>query len=328
MTDDDDGGVAFGTIDADDGGVAYGTTDGDERERDPRIIAHRGFAGVAPENTLAAFEAVADGRHPAAMIELDVMPCADGTPVVFHDVRLDGDRDARGITDGEGVVWETPSEVVRAAKVLDTDQTVPTLAEVLDSLPTGVGVNVELKNPGTLDLRPGEALAAAEVTARRELWDPFVEDVVAELSGESRELLVSSFCEAAIASVRELAPEVPVAPLLSHSIEDGISVVERYECEAIHPRLEMIGGTPFFEQPRGSHTEPSSDGVDVLAAAADLGCAVNVWTVRTWRQADTLRTAGVDGLIADYPGLLAWERHEASSTRDGAGRSREDGDDE
>ena len=49
-------------------------------------IAHRGGAGLMPENTLAAFrDAVARGCDGA---ELDVQLSSDGEVVVFHDYRL------------------------------------------------------------------------------------------------------------------------------------------------------------------------------------------------------------------------------------------------
>ena len=52
----------------------------------PLIIGHRGASAVAPENTLAAFEAAisagADG------IEFDVRLSRDGVPVVIHDETL------------------------------------------------------------------------------------------------------------------------------------------------------------------------------------------------------------------------------------------------
>ena len=49
----------------------------------PLIMAHRGFRGVAPENTMAAFRAaVAAG---ADGIELDVHLTRDGVPVILHD---------------------------------------------------------------------------------------------------------------------------------------------------------------------------------------------------------------------------------------------------
>src|ERR1041385_5599489 len=62
----------------------------------PWIIAHRGGAGLKPENTLAAFrDAVARGGDGA---ELDVQLSRDGEVVVFHDNRLKPEicRDASG----------------------------------------------------------------------------------------------------------------------------------------------------------------------------------------------------------------------------------------
>jgi glycerophosphoryl diester phosphodiesterase len=267
------------------------------------MIAHAGFAGVAPENTLAAFRAIADGTHPAAMVEIDVMPCADGTPVVFHDNRLDAGDDSRGLTDGSGVVWETAREEVLAARVLDTQETVPTLEDALEVLTPEVGVNVELKNPGTSDVRPGESLDRDEVDRRRDRWDPFVERVIGILEGVASERLVSSFHEPAVAAVRDLAPDFQVGTLVGGSTEDSLAVAKRYDCEAIHPHVNVIQGTSFpGEPPNGS--DRSDDGIDIVAAAQDLGCAINVWTVRTWYEAERLAAAGVDGVIADYPNLL------------------------
>ena len=273
----------------------------------PRIIAHRGFAGVAPENTLGAFEAVGDGRHQADMIEFDVMPSKDGDVVVFHDHRLDdrGKTASRGITDGTGVVWEIPTETLCNATILGSDETVPLLAEVLDVVPPTIGLNVELRNPGTFDIRFGEALPDSHVADRRTMWDPFVERVVTLLDDVRHELLFSSFCEAAIASARDIAPDIPVGVNVHDSIEDALSIVDEYECEGIHPRLNMIKGTPFFETSYGSVRDPDFGDIDLLTEATDRAIDVNVWTIKTWRHAGVFDRAGVDGLIADYPGLNA-----------------------
>lgn len=269
----------------------------------PRTIAHRGFAGTFPENTVAA--ALAAAETGADMIEVDVMPCADGEVVVFHDERLDGVGGSRGITDGRGVVWETPCEEVREASVLDTPETVPTLGEVLDALSPDVGVNVELKNPGTSDLRAGEALSADALAERRAVWEPFVADVLSVVADAGHEFLFSSFCEAAIAAVSDLAPDLATAALVGDSIADGLAIARRYDCEAIHPPVSAIGAIPSFEgSPRPE--DQSSEEPDLLESASRLDCDVNVWTVRTWYQAAKLREAGVDGLIVDHPDLLAY----------------------
>lgn len=264
----------------------------------PRTIAHAGFAGVAPENTLAAFRAVADGTNPAEMVELDVLPCADGTPVVFHDNRLDAGADSRGITDGTGVVWETARAEVLAARVLDTRETVPRLDAALDVLLPAVDVNIELKNPGTFDVRPGELLDRNEVADRRGRWDPFVERIVDLLDGMTGEPLVSSFHEPALAALRDIAPELRAGALVGESVEDALAIVDRYDCEAVHPRVNAIVGA------RPVTPRASDDEIDLLAAARARGCTVNAWTVRTRQEAARCSVAGVDGLIADYPNLL------------------------
>ncbi|MEL7451316.1 MAG: glycerophosphodiester phosphodiesterase family protein [Pseudomonadota bacterium] len=52
----------------------------------PGIVAHRGYAGAFPENTLPALRAAFDaGVH---AVEFDVQLSADGHPFVLHDVNL------------------------------------------------------------------------------------------------------------------------------------------------------------------------------------------------------------------------------------------------
>jgi len=50
------------------------------------IIGHRGYAAVAPENTLASLEAALTAGARAVEFDLHVASC--GTPVLFHDVNL------------------------------------------------------------------------------------------------------------------------------------------------------------------------------------------------------------------------------------------------
>ncbi|WP_049928016.1 glycerophosphodiester phosphodiesterase [Halopiger goleimassiliensis] len=272
---------------------------------EPTAVAHRGYAGVAPENTVGAAVAAAE-RDETAMIEIDVQPAACGTPVVIHDERLEGQRAGRPLTDAEGPVRETPLETLQSARVLGTDETVPTLARLLEALPETVGLNVELKNPGVpaADLRTGEALSDAERERRREGWQPFVERVVAECDAFDGEVLFSSFCEGALAALRDVTPDYPAAALVWDDLEAGLEVARRYDCEAIHPPKTAIAGTDLAGTAYAGFPgeEPT---VDVLEVAHDEGMVVNVWTVETWLEADQLAAAGVDGVIVDYPGLVS-----------------------
>jgi glycerophosphoryl diester phosphodiesterase len=60
----------------------------------PLVIAHRGASGLAPENTLAAFQLAVDLG--ADGIELDVQLAADGQPVIIHDQWVDRTTNASG----------------------------------------------------------------------------------------------------------------------------------------------------------------------------------------------------------------------------------------
>ncbi|MCB0506008.1 MAG: glycerophosphodiester phosphodiesterase, partial [Cyclobacteriaceae bacterium] len=51
-----------------------------------KVIAHRGFSGVAPENTLAAFQKAIEAG--ADYFELDVHTTKDDSLVVIHDTTV------------------------------------------------------------------------------------------------------------------------------------------------------------------------------------------------------------------------------------------------
>ena len=59
-----------------------------------RVVAHRGNSAVAPQNTLAAFEAA--WRAGADCVEMDVQLTADGRVVVIHDDTVDATTDGTG----------------------------------------------------------------------------------------------------------------------------------------------------------------------------------------------------------------------------------------
>jgi glycerophosphoryl diester phosphodiesterase len=281
---------------------AAGTDDGSPTDLD--TIAHRGFAGENPENTVAAAEAAAGVRgqsagdgateRPADRIEIDVVPTGDGDVVVFHDDGLaERDGGARGLTDADGIVWETDTATVTNAEVLESGETVPRLSTLLEAVPADVGVDVELKNPGRTDLRFAEKLPEAERPERRAAWQPFVDRVVDTLDDHDNEFLLSSFYEGALAAARE-ASSYAVAPVLWRSAADGLAIAREHDAEAVHPPTDLIAGTPFY---RGSSDIGGGSLVEIAHAE---GRDVNVWTVETWYEADRLAAAGVDGLIADY----------------------------
>lgn len=110
------------------------------------IIAHRGGATAAPENTFASFEqGILDG---AVWLEVDVQEDADGEVVVMHD------RDFKRIGGKNLAVHEATKAELSTLDVGGyfadkySDQRVPTLREVLEWAKGKVGLFIELKYYG------------------------------------------------------------------------------------------------------------------------------------------------------------------------------------
>lgn len=100
-------------------------------------FAHRGLHGPnRPENSRAACAAAVAAGHG---IEIDVQLSADGVPVVFHDTTLDR------MTPAHGAVRDTPLEVLARLRLAGTNETIPTLADILALVAGRVPVLIELK---------------------------------------------------------------------------------------------------------------------------------------------------------------------------------------
>lgn len=105
-----------------------------------RPFAHRGLHGPGIiENSRAAFQAAIAAGHG---IELDVQASADGQAMVFHDYDLARLADARG----KLAAWSA-AELGRF-HFLGSDETIPTLAEILALIGGRAGLLIEVKSPG------------------------------------------------------------------------------------------------------------------------------------------------------------------------------------
>lgn len=108
---------------------------------DQRIvrIGHRGAAGHAPENTLAAVRAgLALGVD---FVEVDLQRTRDGRLVVMHDATVDR------TTNGSGLVSDMTWEELRRFDAGHGER-VPSLEEVLEEARGRAGVMLEVKAPG------------------------------------------------------------------------------------------------------------------------------------------------------------------------------------
>lgn len=110
-----------------------------------QIFAHRGFSGYYPENTMLAFQKVAE-ETVADGIELDIQLTKDGEIVIMHDEMLDR------TTNGSGWLKDHTLEELKMLSVgvnvkgFFPRQTIPTLREYFTWLKTTKLItNIELK---------------------------------------------------------------------------------------------------------------------------------------------------------------------------------------
>ena len=120
-----------------------------------RPIAHRGWHGPGrPENSLAAAEAAAEAGF---AIECDIQRSADGEAMVFHDDALDR------LTPARGPLAERTAADLRRLPLGGSDETLPTLAELLARIAGRAALICEIKSGFAGDMRL--AARAAEIAA-------------------------------------------------------------------------------------------------------------------------------------------------------------------
>lgn len=229
-------------------------------------IAHRGGAGLAAENTMAAFaRSYALGVR---YLETDVRLTADGELVVFHDATLDR------VTDGRGSVGLRTAAQLGELRV-GGRHPIPTLTDVLQSFPNAY-FTIDLK-----DERAGGQLArvllqtgSAHRVCVAGAWDSWLRRL--------REHVGPELCTAL--GWRDLA-----ALVASSHARVGLPGM-RYRGTFAHVPLR-IGRLPVY-------------GERLIARARALGIAIIVWTVDDPDQMHRLLDAGVAGIITDRPDIL------------------------
>ena len=299
------------------------------------LQGHRGARGLAPENTLPAFErALALGVD---TLELDVGVTRDGVVVVGHDPVLNPDV-ARG-PDGRWIEKKGPAisaltfaelsrfDVGRLkpdtnyAKRFPEQVPVdgarhPRLADVFALVRAAgnsrVRFNIETK---ISPLAPLETLPPG----------PFAHKVIEEIrrAGMQRRATIQSFDWRTLQFVQKEAPEIATVYLSAQQRfldticagpKAGAPSTPASECGA-SPwtagfQLAQHGSVPKMVRAAGGRIwSPEYRDIDaaLLKEAHDLGLRVVVWTVNDPVQIARMLDLGVDGIISDRPDLVQVE---------------------
>jgi glycerophosphoryl diester phosphodiesterase len=257
---------------------------GDSARR-PVVIAHRGGAGLWPENTLHAFErALVAG---ADVIEMDVRSTRDGRLVIHHDESVERTTDGRGRVADHTLAdlkrldaahrW-TP-DGGRTYPLRGAGLTVPTLEEVLSRFDGDDGARfvIEIKQ----DAPP---LAEPLCRALRE-------------HGAAARVLVASFRQTTLDDFRRACPEVATSAALSEGYQ-FLALFKAGLGDSYSPAMQALQAP---ERLRGWQVLTR----EFVESAHRLNLHVHVWTINDPDDMRRLLDMGVDGIITDYPDRLA-----------------------
>jgi glycerophosphoryl diester phosphodiesterase len=277
------------------------------------LQGHRGARGLAPENSLAAFERALEIG--VSTLETDVHLSAEGVPVLHHDPRLNADltRDANGVwlvapgpllkdltlaqlraydlgraKPGSNMANNFPQQQPR-----DGEQ-VPTLAQLFARVKQrgaeAVRFNLEVKMHPQ---QPGD----------RPAWEQIVDALLAEVkaAGMAGSVTIQGFDWRALQRVHERAPALPTACLSSQTprydtISSGLWTAGLMLAEhGSLPKMVKAAGCTIWSP---NHADLNAA---LVKEAQALGLRVLPWTVNERADMDRLIGWGVDGLITDYP---------------------------
>lgn len=269
--------VACGTDGTDDS-----STDGPSpmvEAPDVLVVGHRGAMDEGPENTVPGFEQGVESN--VDMVEVDVQLSADGVPFLFHDDTPKRTTDVDEIFPDRvddpitSFTWDELQQLDAGASFGGgyAGTRIPSLDDVALTVGPEVGVDIELKSP---ENSPGLEQVVADAL-ETDAWAPLVENDL---------VIVSSFDTDATRAFHDLAPEVPVWPII-----DQVPDQEWVESVVDHAT--------------GIKTGYKNLTPEVVDWADEAGLGIWVHTVNDITKLADLVDMGVLAIVTDSPWLIA-----------------------
>jgi glycerophosphoryl diester phosphodiesterase len=226
------------------------------------VLAHRGLALGAPENTLLAFaKALAVG---VTHVETDVHASADGVAMISHDTDLQRLLGRRATID-----HLTSTELRRLD--LGFGQGYCTLAEALEGFPD-LRFNIDIKIAGAVEPAV-DAIRAADAVGR----------VLIGSFSSRRRLEAVRMLPGVATSVSARGAIAAVAAARAGSVRSLRRILR--DIQAVQLPVRVLGMPAFT--PR------------TIAAFHAAGVEVHAWTINDPGEMDELLALGVDGLVTD-----------------------------
>jgi glycerophosphoryl diester phosphodiesterase len=234
------------------------------------IIAHRGASYDAPENTLAAIRLA--WRQHADAAELDVHLTKDGQLCVLHD------KDTKRVAGVNFLVSGTPFAELRKLDVGSwkdrkfRDERIPSLAEILATVPDKKRVFIEIKCGPECVAELDRVLKASHL--------------------KPQQTPVISFHADVVAAVKKARPDLAAYWIVSLKKEKPPSAAQVVaKCREINADGVDLSACPALDEAYA----------DVIKMA---GLPLYVWTVNDVNEARRMLRLGAVGITTDRPGWL------------------------
>lgn len=224
-----------------------------ENIKDVKLTAHRGFSGIAPENTLAAFEKAAEYNFYAT--ECDVHLTKDGVWVIYHDDNIF--RLTNGYKNIEEATYEELQEYVIDNGVnVDyyPNQKIPTLEEYLI-------VCKDMKIIPQIEIKNGSKEKLQEILDLLQKYELKENAIIISFKGEM------------IKKVRELDEKIELWYLVEEITEENIN-----ECKENNYKLAF------------NHKKNDEE---IIKTAISKGLTLCAWTVDDLETLKSLYNLGV-----------------------------------
>ena len=232
------------------------------------IIGHRGASWDAPENTVSAmnlaWEQQSDG------VEFDIYLTRDGQIVACHD------KDTKRTAGVSKLIAESTLAELRLLdvgtwkNVKFAGERIPTLEELLSTVPTGKKVYIEVK-------------CGPEIV-------PALSQILMTAKLPPAQTPVICFNAAVIASLKELRPDLPAYYLYSLKADTTAEFLIA-KAQEIHADGLDLSANQFLTK-------------ELASQVRSAGLRLDVWTVNDATIARNLVGFGVQGITTDRPGWL------------------------
>jgi len=229
--------------------------------------AHRGASGYFPENTMLSFrKAIELG---ATGIETDVQMTSDGVLVLIHDEKVNRTTNGMGLV--KDFTYDELNKLDAGSwynKKYDSEK-IPTAKQlIILAKSNNILLNLEIKN--------------GEVTY------PGIEEKLIEMLYQYKyedKVILSSFNHYSMVHCKDISKEIKTGLLYMAGLYQPEIYCKHTGADALHPYFNSLNK-------------------EIIDNAKKEGLLVNPFTVNDEACMKSLITAGVDGLITNYPDKL------------------------